>query len=149
MAVRKSVVITLITLWSPLVSACNVVNGEAYGDCSHVNIKTVKDEALIISSSRSESGIISSVIIKRGGLLKLSGISVGDITVEAGGLLEISGQVNGAIINNGGKVKVNGIAWVIRMNGGSVDISGVVESVSGSGLVTYQKGAVVGGRPVK
>jgi autotransporter passenger strand-loop-strand repeat protein len=149
MAVRKSAVITLITLWSPLASACNVVNGEAYGDCNQVNVKTIKDEALIISSSRSESGIISSAIIKRGGLLKLSGISVGDITVEAGGLLEISGQVNGSIINNGGKVKVNGIVRVIRMNGGAVDISGVVESVSGSGLVTYQKGAVIGGRPVK
>lgn len=147
----RRTIIVIITAWSASAFAgtCNVVNGKTYGVCKEVNVNTGQKGKLVIATSVTESGMIAGAVVKRGGSLKLSGMSVGDITIETGGSLEVSGTVNGSITNNGGKVQINGTARSVRMNSGSLEISGMVDSLSGSGTITFQKGAVIGGKPVQ
>lgn len=151
MLTYRLTIAVIIAAWSASAFAgtCNVVNGKAYGDCKGVNVNTGQKGKLVITTSVAESGMIDGAVVKRGGSLQLSGMSVGDITVEAGASLEVNGTVNGSITNNGGKVRINGTARSVHVNSGSLEISGMVDSVSGSGTITFQKGAVIGGKPVQ
>lgn len=128
--------------------SCNVVNGKAFGDCQGVKVNTGSRVALVITTAVAESGMINGAVVKRGGSLQLSGMSVGDITVEAGAMLEVNGTVNGTITNNGGKVRIGGTARSVYVNSGSLEVSGMVDSIVGNGTTTYKSGAVIGGKPV-
>jgi autotransporter passenger strand-loop-strand repeat protein len=130
-------------------AACNIVGGQAYGDCAGVNINKEPAQFLEVSSYKSESGIIKGAKIYNGGRLYLSGISNSDIIVAKGGMLTVTGQVNGAIINNGGIVEIEGYVSSLIANAGKVIIGGFVSYVSGSAEVIYKSGAVIGGIPVK
>lgn len=143
--------VVVLAAWSASAFAgtCNVVNGKAYGDCKGINVNTGPKGKLVVTTAVAESGMIDGAIVKRGGSLQLSGMSVGDIIVEAGAILEVNGTVNGTITNNGGKVRIGGTARSVRVNSGSLEVFGMVDSVSGSGTITYQKGAVIGGKPVQ
>ena len=141
---------SLLASWSILAPAsnCNVINGQTYGDCTAISVNTTPRAHLVVTSAVTETAMISGALVKRGGYLKLSGMSTGDITVEAGAILEVNGTVNGTITNNGGTVRINGTTRLVQMNGGLLSVSGIVDSVKGRGNITYQKGAVVGGKRV-
>jgi hypothetical protein len=128
-------------------AACNIINGHAYGDCKGITINQDSKGYLSVTNSVFESGIISGATVHRGGVLELSGVSNGNIVVEKGGTLTVTGVVNGDIINKGGYIVVDGSAQLIKMTGGTVEIGGIVDRVSGNGLIKYRKGAVVGGIP--
>lgn len=139
------------SVFSPttLAATCNIVNGKAYGNCMGVAVGSRQKGTLTITSSVVESGIIDGAVVKKGGSLLLSGISVGDITVEAGAFLEVGGIVNGLITNNGGKIRIDGTAQSVHVNSGTLDVSGVVDYIGGNGSITYQKGAVIGGKAIQ
>lgn len=130
-------------------AACNVVDGNAYGDCAGVRVIEGTKGHLTIRSDRSESAIINGATILRGGTLHLSGVSNGDILVHRGASLRLTGVVNGTIKNEGGTVEVEGLASRVQTIGGNVVIGGNVGSVSGEGTVTYKRGAFIGGVPVE
>jgi|GEM_PF-7130058 len=128
-------------------AACNIINGQAYGDCGGVTINQGGKGYLFVTNTVFESGIISGATVRRGGALELSGVSDGNIVVEKGGKLTVTGVVNGNIINKGGHIAVEGSVHRIKTTGGTVVISGIVDQVTGNGPITYSKGAVVGGIP--
>jgi hypothetical protein len=128
--------------------ACNIVGDKAYGDCSGVRVSRSTPEYLTVQSYRSQTGIIRGATILKGGVLDLSGVSNGDISVYQGGRLRLSGVVNGTVRNLGGSVEVEGILSHLYTTGGDVVVGGSVGSVSGEGEVTFKKGAVIGGVPV-
>lgn len=130
-------------------SACNIVNGKAYGDCAGVTVNSGSKGKLKVSSYMSESGIIKGARVLSGGSLFLSGISYGDIVVSKGGKLVVTGIVIGTIRNNGGTVKIEGEVSTVIANSGSTTIAGIVSYVTGSGKVSYRSGAVIGGKPVE
>lgn len=130
-------------------SACNIVNGKAYGDCAGVTINAAPSKFSIVSTYSSESGIISGARVESGGTLYLSGISNGNISVASGGKLYVTGIVNGSVTNNGGLVEIEGDVSHVVANSGTTTISGTADSVTGEGKVTYQKGAVINGKPVE
>ncbi len=146
-----SILSLLVLLEIPLAvfSACNIVNGKSYGDCSGVTINSGTNAYTEISSYRSESGIINGAQVKNGGTLHLSGISNGNIIVDKGGKLFVTGIVNGSIINNGGVIEIEGDVSNIVANFGRTIISGNAAGVFGDGNVVFSKGAVIGGRPVE
>ena len=148
--VMRQLAFVVLAAWSIQAFAgnCNVVNGKAYGDCEGIRVSTEPSGRLVVTSAMTETGMISGALVKRGGYLKLSGMSAGDITVEAGAILQVNGTVNGTITNNGGTVRINGTVRLVQMNGGSLEVAGVVDSVNGGGRITYQKGAIVGGKHV-
>lgn len=148
--VMRQAAFFVLAVWSiqAFAGSCNVVNGKAYGDCEGIRVNTEPSGRLVVTSAVTETGMISGALVKRGGYLKLSGMSTGDIKVEAGATLEVNGTVNGTITNNGGTVRINGTVRLVRMNGGSLDVSGVIDSVKGNGKITYRKDAVVGGKPI-
>jgi hypothetical protein len=49
----------------------------------------------------------------------------------------------------GGTVEIEGTADQVHTDGGHVLIEGIVRGVSGSGDITYKKGAVIGGVPTE
>lgn len=128
-------------------SACNIVNGKAYGDCAGVTINAAPGKFTVVSSYSSESGIISGARVENGGTLYLSGISNGNISVDSGGKLYVTGIVNGSVTNNGGVVEIEGDVSLVIANSGTTTISGIADSVTGKGKVIYQKGAVISGTP--
>lgn len=141
----------VFAIWSvsAFTGTCNIINGKIYGDCKGVSVNTDQKGNLIVTTAVTESGMIDGAVVKRGGSLQLFGMSIGDITVETGALLEVNGIVNGSIISNGGKVRINGKARSVRINGGSLEVSGMVDSVNGDGTINYRKGAVINGMPVQ
>ena len=168
MPVRMFVCSLLILMWSFSLYAgtCTIVNGEAFGDCESVSVNAGPRGILVVTSSIHESGMIDGAVVKRGGMLKLSGMSVGGIVIEEGGALEVNGMVNGTVTNNGGvlkvngtvsgmvtnnggEVRVNGTVQAVHVNQGSLEVYGVVGSVTGKGEITLQKGAIVGGRQIR
>ena len=130
-------------------AACNIVGGEAYGDCTGVNIIKAPAQFLEVSSYKFESGIINGAKIYNGGTLYLSGLSNNDIIVTKGGVLTVTGKVDATIINNGGIVEIEGYVSSLIANSGKTIVGGFVSSVSGSAKVIYNSGAVVAGIPVK
>ena len=130
-------------------SACNIVNGKAYGDCTGVKINAAPSKFSIVSSYSVESGIISGARVENGGTFYLSGISNGNISVASGGKLYVTGIVNGAVTNNGGLVEIEGDVSHVIANSGTTTISGIADSVTGESKVIYQKGAVINGNPVE
>ncbi len=128
-------------------AVCNIINGQAYGDCEGVTIKRDGKGYLSVTNGVFESGIISGATVRSGGVLELSGISDGNIVVEKGGTLTVTGVVNGDIINKGGHIVVEGSAHLIKTTGGTVEIGGIVEQVVDNGLIKYRKGAIVEGIP--
>lgn len=134
---------------SAFAGTCNIVNGRAYGDCKEVKVNNGQKGKLIITSVVAESGMIDGAEVKRGGSLKLSGMSIGNITVEEGAILEVNGTVNGTITNNGGEVRINGTARLIHVNRGMLEVSGTVDAVTGNGTITYKKGSVIGGKVIQ
>lgn len=129
-------------------AACNIVNGEAYGDCAGVVINT-KVEFLNVSGNESASNIISGANIKSGGSLFLSGISEGDITVEKGGKLTVTGIVSGRVTNKGGKVNIDGKVDSLYIESGDTEVSGIVDYTPHRNKLITNKGAVVNGIPSK
>jgi hypothetical protein len=130
-------------------SACNIVNGKAYGECAGITINSATKEFIEISSYSSESGIISGAQIKNGGTLFLSGTSNGNLSVDKGGKLYVTGVVYGTITNNGGVIEIEGDVSYVVANLGTTLISGIADGVFGKGKVVYRKGAVIGGNPVE
>ncbi len=130
-------------------SACNIINGKAYGDCAGVTINTAPEKIAVVSSYSSEPGIITGARIKNSGTLYLSGISNGNVSVDNGGKLYVTGIVNGSVTNNGGVVEIEGDVSLVIANAGTTTISGIADSVTGKGKVIYEKGAVIGGNPVE
>ncbi len=95
----------------------------------------------------SESEVVDGATIHEGGSLTLAGISKGDVIVKIGGVLHLTGIVSGAVKNEGGTVRIDGIADSVQTSGGNVTIQGiVVKAVTGDGKVTYKKGSVIGGK---
>ena len=131
-----------------LQGACNIVGDKAYGDCSGGRVSRSTPEYLTVRSQISQTGIIAGAMILNGGVLDLSGVSNGDISVYEGGRLLLRGIVNGTVRNLGGSVEVEGILDHLHTAGGDVVIGGNVGSVSGDGEVTFKEGAVIGGVPV-
>jgi hypothetical protein len=129
-------------------AACNIVGGNAYGDCADVRVNEGTRGHLTVRANTSEAAIIDGAIILKGGALELSGISNGDITVHHGGHLRLTGVVNGTVKNLGGNVEVEGMLNHLHTTGGKVIIGGSVGSVSGEGAVSYKKGSVIGGVPL-
>jgi hypothetical protein len=129
-------------------AACNIVGGKAYGDCAGVSVNEGTIGHLTVRARTSEAAIIDGAIILKGGALDLSGISNGDITVHRGGHLRLTGVVNGTVNNLGGSVEVEGVLNHLHTTGGKVIIGGNVGSISGEGVVSYKKGAVIGGVPL-
>lgn len=81
----------------------------------------------------------------------LQGVVTGDVLVVDGGHLKVLGVVAGkAVVREGGRLVVHGVVrGGVHVEGGDVDITGVVASVrytAGSGGVAV--GAMVGGRTV-
>lgn len=128
-------------------AACNIVNGKAYGDCAGVTVNQNTKGIIIVSSYKSESGIIDGARVKSGGSLRLSGICNGDIEVSKGGTLTVTGIVNGIVKNNGGIVEIEGLVSHVSANSGKTTIGGSVSSVSGVSKIIYKSGAVIGGVP--
>ncbi len=126
-------------------SACNIVNGKKYGDCSNVtvNIKSYP-KSLIISNNQTISGIKKNIKILAGGDLYLTGISQ-DILIEKYGKLTLTGMANN-ITNNGGTLLIEGNAENIYANGGNTIIKGVINSIVGNGNVKIENGAVINGK---
>ena len=58
--------------------------------------------------------LISHLVVPTGVCFKLSGVMIGDLIVNPGGVASIYGTVNGTIINLGGKVELFGAADAIR-----------------------------------
>ncbi len=141
--------ITLLCSHSQTYSACNIVNGKAYGDCAGVTINANPGKFSVISSYASESGIIAGARIENGGTLYLSGISNGNILVNSGGKLYVTGIVNGSVTNNGGVVEIEGDVSRVKANSGTTTISGIAGSITGKGKIFYQKGAVINGKPIE
>ena len=79
---------------------------------------------------------------------KAYGDCAGDIAVHEGARLRLTGVVNGTVNNLGGNVEVEGTLNHLHTIGGKVVIGGSVGRVSGRGLASYKKGAIVGGVPV-
>jgi hypothetical protein len=128
--------------------ACNIVGDKAYGDCSGVRVNRGAQEYLTVRSYISQTGIIGGATILNGGVLDLSGVSNGDISVNEGGRLRLSGIVNGTVKNLGGSVEVEGILNHLHTTGGDVVVGGNVGSISGEGEVKFKEEAVIGGVPV-
>ena len=138
----------LVALYSlPATAACNIINGQASGDCSNVTITREQPIRIEVRTVQSVSDIIAGAMILPRGALHLSGMSNGNIIVRADGLFHVTGLVNGQIVNEGGSVIVEGTAGSLVMFGGSAHISGMVGSISGTGTVTCEVGAVIGGDP--
>lgn len=127
------------------IAACNIANGNAYGDCANVQVNTGSKKHLKVRGHASESRTIEGATVFSGASLALSGVSNSDITVNKGGALHVSGVVNGAIKNLGGVVEIEGSVQEVQTTGGRVVIGGIVGTVTGTGAVTYKKGAVIGG----
>jgi hypothetical protein len=139
--------ITLAGVTFPVWGACNIIGGKAYGDCSSVKVNTEVSPAIVVTDFRSVSGIIAGATVRHGGHLTVNGVS-GPIIVEDGGALSVRGVVNGSVNNAGGSVDVSGMVnGVIVMQGGKLRVTGVIGGVSGTGQITYEPGAVVGGVP--
>ncbi len=130
-------------------AACNIVSGEAYGDCGGVTINKGTNGFLKVASYKSISEIIDGAQILPGGTLFLSGMNNGNISVAKNGKLVVTGTSDGTITNNGGTVEIEGTASSVVANSGSTIISGIASHVSGNGKITYIKGAVVNGMPIK
>lgn len=130
-------------------AACNIVDGKAHGSCAGVTVNQGAAKYFEITSYQSFSGVIAGATVYDSGVLYLSGICNNDIVVMTGGKLVLAGQVKGAVRNEGGIVQIDGQAASLIANGGSTTISGMVSIVSGNGLVTYELGAVVNGRPIE
>jgi hypothetical protein len=128
-------------------AACNIVNGKTYGDCGEVRVTAGAKAQLFVRSFVREVAIINGAIVLEGGVLELSGISNGDIVVHQGGRLKVTGTVNGTVRNLGGYVEIEGILQSLYTTGGNVVVGGNVGNVSGGGLVSYKKGAVLRGVP--
>ena len=140
-------IVATIVVSMPAYSACNIVNGVAYGDCSSVNVSSASKGILRVTSYFSESGIIAGANISKGGYLNLSGISNGNISVSKGGRLVVSGIVNGVVSNSGGSVKIEGTVTSVIANSGLTTIAGIVSHVDGKGKIKYKTGAVINGKP--
>lgn len=151
MRLRIFVVFFSLTYFLSLNSyaACNVVNGKTYGDCSGYTVNTQSRGPITVSRYMSESGIISGAKIISGGSLHLSGVCEGDVNVGKGGTLVVTGMVNGTVINNGGSVLIEGQVSNVTAISGRTTIRGMVGYVNGNSKVTYKKGAVIGGKPIK
>ena len=140
--------LVLVALCSlPATAACNIINGQPFGDCSNVTVNRAQPVKLEVRTVQSVPDIIAGAVIFPWGALHLSGMSNGDIVVNAGGSLRVTGSVNGQILNKGGSVIVDGTADALVMFGGSAHISGMVGSISGTGTVTCEVGAIIGGHP--
>ena len=57
-------------------------------------------------------------------------------------------MVNGTVENEGGRITIEGIVERLHSSGGTAVVNGQVGSVSGSGPVTINAGAVLNGVPV-
>jgi hypothetical protein len=130
-------------------AACNIVNGQAYGDCAGVTVNSYSKGFIKITAYKTESGIIAGANVLPGGSLYLSGISNGDIVVSKNAKLIVMGVVNGTVKNNGGTVEIEGSVDNVVTNGGSTTIGGMVSYVTGSGKIVYKNGAIVSGKPVE
>lgn len=115
------------------------------------SLQTCKDlkPYQVVTSSQLESGEIAGAEVRNGGSLSLCGISTGNIVVLPGGNLLVTGIVNGAVINRGGHVEIEGTVQQLQAESGSTFVGGILGAVSGSGVVTFKKDAVVGRVRVK
>lgn len=123
-------------------TSCNIVNGNTYGDCSHIKFSNKSKDILRVSENKEETGIIDGAVILPGGNLYFSGISNGDIIVSKNSQLTITGICD-TIKNNEGIVYIKGKVNNVVVNGGKTIISGVVSNLSGTGKIIYKKGAFV------
>ena len=148
--IRTSLLLGLFLITPlPSWSACNIVNGKAYGNCENVQVNQGVRPALRIRNHVMESGIVSGATVYADGSLNFSGIANGDITVNRGGRLSVTGVVNATVRNNGGFVEIEGIIDRLISNGGNAVVSGQVGSFSGKGPVIFEKGAILHGTPIE
>ena len=152
--VRYLKILALAAMWflgsiSINYAACNIVGGEAYGDCAGITINKGTKGHLIVRSYTSEGGIIDGATVLQGGSLEFGGTSNNNITVHEGGRLRITGIVNGTVNNLGGVVEIEGSVDHLHTTKGKVIIGGNIGRISGNGPIIYNEGAVIGGRPIK
>lgn len=140
-----------LLLITPLLSwsACNIVNGKAYGECENVQVNQGVRPTLKIRNYVTESAIIAGATVYADGSLNFSGIANGDITVNRGGSLSVTGVVNASVRNNGGFVQIEGVVDRLISNGGNAVVSGQVGSFSGKGPVIFNKGSILQGKPIE
>lgn len=132
----------------PSFAYCEIVDGRAYGDCDGVILPQRADSILMVEDQITVSGIVAGATVLPGGALYLTGISNGDIVVYRGGHLTVTGIVKGAVRNRGGSVTIDGTVKRLVSNGGRVRVSGIVESFSGRGPVSFQRGSILGDVPL-
>lgn len=143
-----SVVLSLFPMYSH--ASCNIINGNMYGDCSNVTYSNKSKGVIKVSGYKNESGIIDGVILSEGSSFDFSGICNGDIIINKNSIAVISGTVSGSIINNGGKVTIEGVMNKVIANAGITTIDGIVStSVTGKGKIFYIKGTVVNNKLMK
>lgn len=138
------VLIAPIASWS----ACNIINGMAYGDCQNVQVHRGTRPALHVRSQVTESAVIAGATVYSGGSLDLTGIANGDVLVNRGGRLSVTGMVSATVRNNGGFVEIEGTIDRLISNGGNTVVSGQVGSFAGRGPVIFKKGSVLQGMPL-
>lgn len=128
-------------------AACNIVNGQAYGDCTGVAVNTKASPFERVEDHKIISGVSEGAEVVRGGRLIVSGIAQ-EVTVRPGGHAQISGRVY-RVQNEGGTVVISGIVSSLVANGGRTEIAGIVDSIAGQGAVTRKPGSVIGGVPTR
>lgn len=136
--------ITVSLLPSSSYASCNIVGGQAYGNCSGVTINRGKAKFEEVTSSRTVGGISEGAMVMRSGYLSISGIS-DRVIVEEGGRAAVSGQVG--VLRVAGSASVSGMVRSVVLDGGDIEIIGIVGSLSGQGSARLAAGSVVGGVP--
>lgn len=126
-------------------AACNVVNGEAHGDCSGVTVNTGRSAFQVVDTYRALTGVSEGAHVLSGGSLSVSGTAT-RVIVEQGGTAHVTGIVQRLEVS--GSARVSGRASSIMLrDGGRVTIEGMVGQISGNGTALLEAGSVVAGRP--
>jgi hypothetical protein len=127
-------------------STCNVVNGQAYGDCANVTVRTEALPAFAARGFQEVTGIYKGAEVPSGATLVVKGIIENTTHVFNGGKLVVQGIVD-QVVCDGGVIQVDGHASAVVMDGCTLRVSGIVDTARGTGTVSYRPGAVVNDIP--
>lgn len=140
----SGILATLLALPNICYPVCNIVGDNAYGDCGNVTVNSGPAKSIDVRTSRSVSGIVGDVTVHPGGQLYLSGVA-DDITIKGGGSAIVTGVANNLLVY--GKVKIPGIANVVRVAGGELVLEGQVNAISGNGDIQIRQNSIIAGIP--